>query len=86
MVFLVDYGRYSLDLPQAFIQEFTTRVTNNGGPMLLVIEIHYLPSYYMLCIISYGCKENTCSMLVVQRQVILNRICWVEIDSGFLEA
>ncbi|MNF39790.1 preprotein translocase subunit SecY [compost metagenome] len=27
-------------LPQAFIQEFTTRVTNNnGGPMLLVIEI-----------------------------------------------
>jgi preprotein translocase subunit SecY len=26
--------------PQAFIQEFTTRVTNNnGGPMLLVIEI-----------------------------------------------
>jgi preprotein translocase subunit SecY len=25
---------------QAFIQEFTTRVTNNnGGPMLLVIEI-----------------------------------------------
>src|SRR6476661_2950128 len=27
-------------LPQAFLQEFTTRVTNNnGGPMLLVIEI-----------------------------------------------
>ncbi|CAN1544238.1 SecY Preprotein translocase subunit SecY [Flavobacteriaceae bacterium] len=27
-------------LPQAFMQEFTTRVTNNnGGPMLLVIEI-----------------------------------------------
>ncbi|OOG64269.1 preprotein translocase subunit SecY [Flavobacterium sp. A45] len=27
-------------LPQAFIQEFTTRVTNNnGGPMLLVVEI-----------------------------------------------
>jgi preprotein translocase subunit SecY len=27
-------------LPQAFVQEFTTRVTNNnGGPMLLVIEI-----------------------------------------------
>ncbi|HEX8563183.1 MAG TPA: preprotein translocase subunit SecY [Flavobacterium sp.] len=27
-------------LPQAFIQEFTTRVTNNnGGPMVLVIEI-----------------------------------------------
>ncbi len=27
-------------LPQAFIQEFTTRVTNNnGGPMLLVIEV-----------------------------------------------
>ncbi len=27
-------------LPQAFLQEFTTRVTNNnGGPMLLVVEI-----------------------------------------------
>ena len=27
-------------LPQAFIQEFTTRVTNNnGGPMLLVLEV-----------------------------------------------
>jgi preprotein translocase subunit SecY len=27
-------------MPQAFIQEFTTRVTeNNGGPMLLVLEI-----------------------------------------------
>jgi len=27
-------------LPQAFVQEFTTRVTNNnGGPMLLVIEL-----------------------------------------------
>src|SRR5690606_30170781 len=27
-------------MPQAFIQEFTSRVTeNNGGPMLLVIEV-----------------------------------------------
>jgi preprotein translocase subunit SecY len=39
MVFHFNHGRYTSRFPQAFIQEFTTRVTNNnGGPMLLVIE------------------------------------------------
>jgi preprotein translocase subunit SecY len=41
--------------PQAFIQEFTTRVTNNGGPMLLVIEIIiWLFSYCCMCFIDNG--------------------------------
>ena len=39
-------------LPQAFIQEFTTRVTNNnGGPMLLVIEIIILLLVIICCVL-----------------------------------
>jgi hypothetical protein len=42
MVFTFNHGRYFARLPQAFIQEFTTRVTNNnGGPMLLKLSFGY---------------------------------------------
>jgi preprotein translocase subunit SecY len=39
-------------MPQAFIQEFTTRVTeNNGGPMLLVLEIVIWLLVIIVCIL-----------------------------------
>jgi len=39
-------------LPQSFVQEFTTRVTkNNGGPMLLVIEIIVWLSVIIACVL-----------------------------------
>jgi len=48
-------------LPQAFIQEFTSTITNNnGGPMLLVIEvIIWLLVSYRLCTFSHGGEKNT---------------------------
>jgi hypothetical protein len=50
------------------------RVTNNnGGPMLLVIEIIIWLLVIMLCFIVMA-GEYQFSMLVVQRQVILNKI------------
>jgi preprotein translocase subunit SecY len=39
MVFHFNYVGILARFPQAFIQEFTTRVTNNNGGPILVIEI-----------------------------------------------
>jgi preprotein translocase subunit SecY len=84
MVFTFNHGRYFARLPQAFIQEFTTRVTNNnGGPMLL--NYHLVISYHLLCFIGYG-NQKIPVQYVVQRQVILNKIWWVVIDNGSIEA
>jgi hypothetical protein len=65
---------YTSRFPQAFIQEFTTKSTNNGGPMLLVIEIIIWLLVIVACVLLTMAIRDTSSTLVVLHQEILNKI------------
>jgi hypothetical protein len=70
MVFLVNHGWILARLPQALFKSLQQELHNNG-PMLLVEIIIWL--LVIICCVPLQ-SENLFNMLVVQRQVILNKI------------
>jgi preprotein translocase subunit SecY len=73
MVFHFNHGRYLLDF-QAFIQEFTTRVTNNNGGPLVIEIIIWLLVIVACVLLTMAIRKIPVQYARRTTQVILNRI------------
>jgi hypothetical protein len=83
MVFLEIMVGILARLPQALFKSLQQELPIIMVDRCWLLKYHLVISYHLLCT-GFVSGKFLFNMHVVQRQVILNKTCWVETDNGFL--